>query len=242
MTRPTIRSFGPILLALLLLVLGGPTMAIEEPAYQILRQTPDFELRRYEPHLLAEVEVRGDFDEVGGEAFRILAGYIFGDNQGESRIAMTAPVSQQPVGTRIEMTAPVSQQPTGAAADTYVVSFVMPARFTLATLPVPSNPRVRLREQPARLMAVHRYSGSWAESGYRKHESRLLDALGAAGLTPLGQPIYARYNSPFSLPFLRRNEVMVEVAEPAQTPVAPPAHPAVRSSPGSGQRAADPPR
>ncbi len=215
MTRPTTRPFGPILLALLLLVLGGPTMAIEEPAYRILRQTPDFELRRYAPRLLAEVEVRGGFDEVGGEAFRILAGYIFGDNQGEAKIEMTAPVSQQPAGTRIEMTAPVSQQQGGTARETYVVSFVMPARFSLETLPVPINPRVRLREQPAQLMAVRRYSGSWSESRYRDHETRLLETVRAAGLTPVGEPIYARYNSPFSLPFMRRNEVMIAVVEPA---------------------------
>ncbi|NCA71524.1 MAG: heme-binding protein [Sphingobacteriia bacterium] len=174
-------------------------MAIEEPHYDLLRETPDFDLRRYTAHRIAEVEIRGDFDEVGGEAFRMLAGYIFGDNRGETRIAMTAPVTQQPAA------------PTG---DTYHIRFMMPSSFTLEALPAPNNPRVQLYEQAPRLMAVRRYTGGWAESRYREQVTRLLDALHAAGLTPVGEPIYARYNSPFSLPILRRNEVMVEVLEP----------------------------
>lgn len=217
-------SGWPVLAALVVLLItltGGEAMAIEEPAYETIRQGSDIELRRYRPTLLAETQVSGDFDAVGGKAFRVLADYIFGNNQGREKIAMTAPVNQRPVGvaepgtgTRIEMTAPVTQRSTDPARGTYAISFLMPARFTLATLPRPNDSRVTLREEPARLMAVLRYSGSWAESRYREHEARLLAAVRAAGLRPLGEPIYARYNSPFSLPFLRRNEVMVEVAEP----------------------------
>ena len=221
MVRPSNRRLGIGVLALLLAVFGGQVMAIEEPVYETLRQGPDFELRRYAPLRLAEVEVSGGFDAVGGKAFRILADYIFGDNQGGTKIAMTAPVSQRPAegaaasaGTRIEMTAPVTQRPADKAPDSYVISFVMPARLSLEQLPVPNNPRVRLREEPARLMAVLRYASSWSENRYREHESRLLAAVRGAGLTPIGEPVYARYNSPFSLPFLRRNEVMIEVAEP----------------------------
>lgn len=209
------------MVALLLTLPGGKAMAIEEPAYETVRQGPVFELRRYRPFLLAETQVSGDFDAVGGQAFRILADYIFGNNQDRESIPMTAPVSQRPAGnaesgagTRIEMTAPVSQRLVDPTRNAYVISFVMPARFTLATLPRPNDPRVTLREEPARLMAVLRYSGSWAETRYREHETRLLEAIRTAGLTPVGEPVYARYNSPFALPFMRRNEVMVEVAEP----------------------------
>ena len=113
-------------------------MAIEEPAYDVVREGPDFELRRYAPQLLAQTEVRGRFDHVGNQSFRILAGYIFGDNQGSEKIAMTAPVGQRPVqsdgqdrGTRIEMTAPVTQRSSGAGTDRFLVSFVMPASFSL---------------------------------------------------------------------------------------------------------------
>ena len=198
-------------------------MATEEPSYQILQTTEDYELRRYEPYRVAEVEVRDDFEKVGSEAFRILAGYIFGDNQGETKMAMTAPVSQRPsqetareqAGTRLEMTAPVSQRPAGAemGSDAYVISFVMPASFTLETLPRPNNPRIRLREEPAGRVAARRYSGSWSESRYREEERRLLDALQRDGLQPRGVPIYARYNGPLSLPMLRRNEILVPLAE-----------------------------
>ncbi|EIC23817.1 SOUL family heme-binding protein [Thiorhodovibrio frisius] len=193
-------------------------MATEEPAYTLVREGPDFELRRYAPQLLAETEVSGDFDDVGGDAFRRLADYIFGNNQAAEKIAMTAPVSQAPVapeakggGTRIPMTAPVKQQADDAATGTYRISFVMPSRFTLETIPRPTDPRIELRQEPERLMAVLRYSGGWGESRYRAHERKLLEAVRAAGLTPIGTPVYARYNSPFSLPFLRRNEVMVEI-------------------------------
>jgi hypothetical protein len=135
---------------------------------------------------------------------------------------MTAPVSQRPAmseGERIEMTAPVVQRPaSGTEGETFVVSFVMPDRFTLDTLPEPVDPRVRLREEPGKLMAVRRYSGRWTEKSYRENETLLLRAVEAAGLKPIAPPVYARYNSPFSLWFMRRNEVMVEVAEIGTTP------------------------
>jgi hypothetical protein len=220
-----VRTGNGILLGLVLalqgLLLGGPVMATEEPNYSLVSEGSVFEIRRYAPQLLAETEVTGRFDEVGDEAFRRLAGFIFGNNQAAEKIAMTAPVSQVPViakadkgGTRIPMTAPVKQQAAEAASETYRISFVMPSRFTLDTVPRPQDPRVVLREEPARLMAVLRYSGGWAESRYRAHERQLLEAVRAEGLTPIGMPVYARYNSPFSLPFLRRNEVMIEIAEP----------------------------
>lgn len=197
-------------------------MATEEPSYQILQTTEDYGLRRYDPYRVAEVEVRGDFEDVGSEAFRILAGYIFGDNQGETKMAMTAPVNQRPaettheqVGTRLEMTAPVSQRPAGAESDSdvYVISFVMPASFMLETLPRPNNPRIRLPEEQGGRVAARRYSGSWSEARYREEERRLLEALQRDRLQPQGVPIYARYNSPFSLPMFRRNEILVQVAD-----------------------------
>jgi len=214
------RLLTRIALAMLLTVWGGHAMATEEPPYEVVREDSGFELRRYQPQLLAETEVQGRFDKVGGKAFRILADYIFGNNQAAEKIAMTAPVTQRPsasdedqAGTRIEMTAPVTQRSAQTDAGSFIISFVMPERFTLETVPRPNDPRVSLREVPGRLMAVLQYAGGWGESNYRSHEAQLLDAVRAAGLTSVGEPLYARYNSPFSLPFLRRNEVMVEVAE-----------------------------
>jgi len=199
----------------MLLLAGANAVAIEEPKYEVVKTYPDFELRRYAPYLVAETEVTGDFDEVGNEAFRILAAYIFGENRAQEKMEMTAPVNQRPAagdGEKMAMTAPVTQRPkAGADADTYVLSFVMPSRYTLDTIPEPLSPEVNLREEPAKLVAVLGYSGRWTEANYREHESQLLAAVERAGLTPVGAPVYARYNSPFSLWFLRRNEVMVEV-------------------------------
>ncbi|RKT46412.1 SOUL heme-binding protein [Thiocapsa rosea] len=197
-------------------------MAVEEPDYRVVRTFSDFELRRYPSYAVAETEVAGPFDEAGNQAFRILAGYIFGDNRADTKIEMTAPVTQRPAageGERIEMTAPVVQRPaSGTEGETFVVSFVMPDRFTLDTLPEPVDPRVRLREEPGKLMAVRRYSGRWTETRYRENEAQLLRAVEEAGLKPLAAPVYARYNSPFSLWLMRRNEVMVEVAETGTNP------------------------
>jgi hypothetical protein len=193
-------------------------MALEEPSYAVVETYPEFELRRYAPYLVAETEVRGGFDEVGNRAFRILAGYIFGDNRRSEKMAMTAPVNQRPAGEageRIAMTAPVTQRPGGGSeADTYVLSFIMPSEYTLETLPEPTDSRVRLREVPGRLMAARRYSGRWTRESYEANEAALLQAVEKAGLRPVAAPVYARYNSPFSLWFLRRNEVLVEVVSP----------------------------
>jgi hypothetical protein len=217
MTQATTRQFHGALIGIgaALLLAGANAVAIEEPKYEVVKTYPDFELRRYAPYLVAETEVSGDFDEVGNKAFRILAAYIFGENRAQEKMEMTAPVNQRPVaeeGEKMAMTAPVAQRPKGGAdANTYVLSFVMPSSYTLDTLPEPLNPRVRLREEPAKLMAVSSYSGRWTQANYRDHESQLLAAVEREGLTSVGAPVYARYNSPFSLWFLRRNEVMVEV-------------------------------
>lgn len=209
---------APIAFGAALLLAGGDAMAIEEPEYEVVKTYPEFELRRYEPYLVAQTEIAGDFDGVGSQAFRILADYIFGRNRAQTKMEMTAPVSQKPAaeaGDRIAMTAPVTQQPASAVeADSYWVSFVMPSGYTLETLPEPEDPRVQLREVPGRLMAARRYSGRWTEANYRENEAALLRALEEAGLEPSGAPVYARYNSPFSLWFLRRNEVLVEVEAP----------------------------
>ena len=129
---------------------------------------------------------------------------------------MTAPVNQSSAtetGEKIEMTAPVEQAPHGKDTDTYVFSFIMPSKYTLETLPSPVDPRVTLRQVKSRLLAALTYSGTWSEKRYRQHEAALLEAVKNAGLITIGESIFARYNSPFTLWFLRRNEVLVEVEE-----------------------------
>ena len=223
---PLRRLVAPVLL---LSICTAPTalMSTEEPSHRVVETYPELELRRYAPHLVAETVVDAGFDKAGNRAFGILADYIFGKNRGETKIEMTAPVTQQPAaageqteGQKIEMTAPVTQRPadrgssaSAVGAERYVVSFVMPQRFTMETLPEPVDPRVELRREPERLMAVRRYSGRWTKENYREEERKLLEAVRERGYEPIGAPVYARYNSPFSLWFMRRNEVMVEVRE-----------------------------
>ncbi|MDH3440392.1 MAG: heme-binding protein [Gammaproteobacteria bacterium] len=187
-------------------------MAIEEPEYQVVRKLDDFELRHYPPYLVAEVDVQGDFDDAGNKAFRILAGYIFGDNSITEKMSMTAPVESRsaPASEKMAMTAPVSST-AAADSDQKTFAFVMERKYTLETLPVPNDDRIRIREVPERTMAVRRYSGRWTESKYLQNKEVLRSALEASGIQTIGRPTLARYNSPFSLPTFRRNEVMIEV-------------------------------
>lgn len=204
------------LVAFMLLFAVGAAYAYEQPKYEIVKKYDGFELRRYAPCIVAETVVSGEFDDAGNKAFRILFKYISGDNLKKTEIPMTAPVNQSPVtetGEKIEMTAPVEQAPHGKDADTYVFSFVMPSKYTMETLPNPADPRVKLRQVKSRLLAALTYSGTWAENRYRQHEAALLKAVKNAGFVTIGEPIFARYNSPFTLWFLRRNEVLVEVEQ-----------------------------
>lgn len=225
MTNPsqprTSRRLAAITLATTLSLPTTNAVATDEPRYQVIGTTPEFESRRYRPYLVAETEVSGDFDEVGNQGFRILAGYIFGDNRRRAPAEMVAPAGSgsgpdqdSGKGEQIAMMAPVAQRPSTTSPHAYLVSFVMPPGYQLDTLPIPADQRIRLRWEPARLMAVRRYSGRWTRSRYQEEESALLRALEQAGLRPLGAPVYARYNPPFTPWFMRRNEVMVEVAEP----------------------------
>jgi hypothetical protein len=181
------------LIATLLILLQTNVMALEEPEYTVIGQYDEFEIRQYSKYLVAEVDVDGDFDEAGNDAFRILAGYIFGDNQSSEKMAMTAPVAAEAVGENT----------------TY--AFVMERKYTMDTLPAPVDERIRIREMTERTLAVRQYSGRWTEENYEQNETALREALAAYGIRVISGPVLARYNSPFSLPMLRRNEVMFEV-------------------------------
>ena len=168
-------------------------MAIEEPDYEVLMQREDYEVRRYAPYVVAEVDVSGK--SADSQGFRTLAGYIFGDNDRNEKMQMTAPVESR-AGKQNEAT-------------TY--GFVMQRKYTLDTLPAPNNERIRLREKPARNVAVHSFSGRWSRGNLERHENKLLDALKADGIEPQGAVELARYNGPFTPWFMRRNELMVPI-------------------------------
>ncbi len=206
------RTHTRWLATLAALLASSTAMAIEEPSFRVLEQDRAFELREYAPHLLAETRVEADFERAGNVAFQRLFRYISGENTAQQKIAMTAPVTQTSAaksGEKIAMTAPVAQQADGAG---YRVAFVVPAKYTLDTVPQPSDPTVQIRAVPAQLVAAWRYSGRWTESNYREHEAELRAAIARRGLKVTGEPILARYNPPFMPSFLRRNEVLIPVA------------------------------
>lgn len=196
----------------ILLLIYSNAMAIEEPGYEVVETYKDFEVRRYQPYLLAEVDVSGGMNTAGNRAFRILAGYIFGDNATATKMAMTAPVESRSTneGEKMAMTAPVtSTRKDGDEMTT--VAFVMEKKYSIDTLPIPNDERIRIREVPARVVAVRRYSGRWTDAKYQRNKALLVQAMSNENLESVGEPILARYNSPFSLPFMRRNEVMFEI-------------------------------
>lgn len=187
----------------------------EMQPYEVLRRYPRFELRHYPTHLVAEVEVEGSYITAGNRAFGILVGFISGRNAARSTVAMTAPVVQEPVPTTIAMTAPVIQETAGESGR-HVVAFVMPAEFTLDTLPAPTDSRIRIREVPAHVAAVRTFSGRWSEKTYQDHLAALGRAVAHAGLTVAGPPRFARFDPPWTPWFLRRNEVVLPVVEGAE--------------------------
>ena len=162
-------------------------MALEEPTYEVLLTVGDVEFRRYDPYMLAEVTVDGDAQD--RRAFRILAGYIFGDNDDSEKMSMTAPVETR-------------------GSD---YAFVMERKYSLETLPRPNDERIRIVEREGRVVAALRFSGRWSQGNFSKHEEQLLDALAGLDIEMTGVPELARYNSPFTPWFLRRNEIIVPV-------------------------------
>jgi len=184
------------------------SMAAEEAKYEVISADGKFEIREYATHIVAETFVDGDLEDAGGKAFNKLFDYISGGNRSRDKVAMTASVSQQPSGEKIAMTAPVGQQ---RAAQRWSVSFTMPGSYSMATLPEPEDPEVRLREVPAQRIAAIRYSGFWSEKNYQRHRVKLESWIQTMGMIVVGDPRWARYNPPFTPWFMRRNEILIPV-------------------------------
>lgn len=192
------------------ILIGAITaMATEEAPYKVVKTDDIFELREYPAQLLAETIVDGDLEGAGEKAFKLLFRYISGDNRSRKKIAMTSPVSQEQKGEKISMTAPVSQQ---RVQGKWAVSFMMPASYTLETLPVPDDPKVTLRQVPARRVASVRYSGFWSEEKFLLNKAKLDTWIRENGFVVVGEPVWARYNPPFTPWFMRRNEILIPVA------------------------------
>ena len=190
-------------------------IAIEKLTYKVIEKQGEIEIREYQGYIEAQTVVNEEFTKAGNKAFSRLFDYISGKNETEKNISMTAPVNQQKTGKKIAMTAPVNQQ---AQQDQWVISFVMPKKFTMETLPKPQDDRITLVPVQAYRAAAIRYSGFWSKAGYQKHLDKLQKYMTENNLEAEGEPTWARYNSPFSLWFLRRNEVIINLKKRGNTP------------------------
>ena len=188
--------------------MGPQAMAIEKPSHKLMATEGNFELRKYSSYIVAETYVEGDFETVGSEGFRRLADYIGGKNRKKESISMTAPVSQKPASEKISMTAPVSQAQENGR---WRITFMMPSAYTMATLPIPDDDRIALKEEKEKMVAAIRYSGTWGRERYVDHETKLMNWISEKGWTIIGEPIWARYDPPFMPWFMRRNEILIPV-------------------------------
>jgi hypothetical protein len=199
---------GFALLGVSSLLVVKSAMAIEKAKYTVLEKEDGFEIRQYDPQIVAETFVEGDLENAGNEGFRRLYAYISGENTKKQSISMTAPVSQETGSKKIAMTAPVKQE---KKDNRWRITFLMPAEYTLETLPEPNDTRVRLTEESGRLMVAVKYSGTWSEEGYEENRVLLEEYIQKRGLTKTGEPVWARYDPPFMPWFLRRNEVLIPI-------------------------------
>jgi hypothetical protein len=208
-------TWGAVGLGVLVLATGAFSQVrrVEEPKYVSVEQAGSFELRDYPALIVAEATVKGERGVAINQGFRVIADYIFGNNIAAEKVAMTAPVTQQAsesVAEKVAMTAPVTQQ---AAGDAWTVCFIMPSKYTLETLPKPKNAKVTLKQIDGQRVLALRFSGSTDDQSLKLKTTELAAEITKRGLTPLADATYAFYDPPWTLPFLRRNEVMIAVAK-----------------------------
>ena len=194
-----------------LLFFSQQLMATEEPDFTLIYKEKSFEIREYAPRIIAQVKINGNFDEASSTGFRSLADFIFGNNSinNESeKISMTAPVIAEPTSKKIPMTAPVLAEEKN---NQWFISFVMPKEYSLQTLPKPNNSEITLTNLPKEKFAVIIFSGLVRESSYDEKIILLNNFIKKKKLKTLGSVQIARYNPPWTLPFFRRNELMIKV-------------------------------
>jgi SOUL heme-binding protein len=187
-------------------VFGIPT--VEEAKYTVLEEAPPFQIRHYDPQLVAQTQDEGGYDGASNTSFQRLFDYISGKNTSGQKIAMTAPVVQERNGEKIAMTAPVLQQQDGKI---WQMAFVLPANYDLNTAPVPSDPLVQLKTIPAKKSATILYSGFLSEQAIAEKTEELTAWLASKGYKAISQPRSAGFDPPWTLPFLRRNEIHIDI-------------------------------
>jgi len=198
------------LLLLMIATESCVTSKIEEPKFKITLSESEFELREYEPRIIAETRVSGEFSDAPNRGFRILADYIFGNNTKQTEIAMTAPVSQERKSESIAMTAPVSQEK--ASNNEWIITFTMPSKYTMDSLPKPNDNRVAIRQLPSGKFAAIKFSGMNSQNTVTEKTASLRSWLTSKNYKAKGnEPLYARYNPPWTPWFWRRNEILIEL-------------------------------
>ena len=204
-----ILSYAAMTVIVLWSLYGYLGSRVEQVDYSVIKKEKHYEIRNYPAHIVAQTTVSGPYQESMSKGFRIIAGYIFGGNIKKESVAMTAPVvTQEKVSEKIAMTAPVLMSEQG---DERVMSFGMPKVYTLDTLPVPTDPRVKLVEVPSKKFAVIRFSGYRTDARIQAMEAKLLELLSHDGIEIVGAPAYAGYNAPGTPPWMTRNEVLIEI-------------------------------
>jgi hypothetical protein len=198
------NNFSPLIVLVITISLTEPLTALEKPVFELIDEIGEVQIRRYQPSLIARTLVDGSFSEVGSQGFKRLAGYIFGGNAQDQKIAMTAPVGMTLQG--------------GLQEDKkYWITFSMPRKHTMEDLPRPNDSRVEIIQEPEKYMAVVKYKGNWSEERYRQHESKLLLLIEqSSSWDTLGEVTWARYNPPFVPSFIRTNEVAIQVVPALQ--------------------------
>ena len=191
----------------LLLIGAAPAMAIEEPSYRVITQSEPFEIREYPPLIVAQVEVPGDLSEASSAGFRLIANYIFGNNISVRDSGLT---TAEPVPEKIAMTVPVIAEGKGDQK-TWLIQFVMPKQYTLETLPKPNNPQVKLLAMGPQKLAVIRFTGFVGDDKVQEKTAELMAWIKSRNALPLGNTRLARYNPPWSIPWMRRNEILIPI-------------------------------
>ncbi|MEI6267832.1 MAG: heme-binding protein [Methylococcaceae bacterium] len=180
----------------------------DQPAYQVLNDYGHIQIRRYPALVVAETEVIADYKNSSNQGFQRLAGYIFGNNQKKQKMAMTAPVIQEQQTETLAMTAPVIQQKSG---DVWLMAFVLPKGYSVLTAPVPNDQAVIIKALPEKKVAVIQYTGRLCESGIEENTETLKNWLAQQNYKALSSSRSAAYDPPWTMPFLRRNEVHIDI-------------------------------
>lgn len=182
----------------------------EGPSYKVVEKVKDKEIRKYDSYIVAKTTIKGSFEETQSKGFKILAGYVFGDNTSKKKIAMTAPVVQKAESEKIAMTAPVVMK--ASDNQSWTMTFSMPSAYTIETLPVPTDSRIVIEKVEARYVAAITFTGFWGEEKNAKKTQELQEWLKSyPSYQSVSGGMFAGYNPPWTLPFMRRNEMLIEL-------------------------------